>query len=62
MSSRIRDISCRLSKWRQVGQEGSVVAGEKPSLTTEQAEFRRLQKELKEAQLKPDMASLATLI
>ncbi len=41
----------RLSKCRQIGQDGSVTASEKPGLTEEQLEIRRLQKELKEAQL-----------
>ncbi len=44
----------RISKWRQQ-QNGSVAAGEKPSLTVEQIEIRRLQKELKEAQLERDI-------
>jgi transposase-like protein len=44
----------RISKWRQQ-QNGSVAAAEKPSLSAEQIEIRRLQKELKEAQLERDI-------
>jgi hypothetical protein len=44
----------RISKWRQ-HQNGRVAAAEKPSLSTEQIEIRRLQKELKEAQLERDI-------
>ncbi len=46
----------RISKWRQP-QNGSVAVGEKPSLSAEQTEIRRLQKELKEAQLERDIWS-----
>ena len=45
----------RISKWRQTQQDGPVAAGEKPGLTAEQIEIRRLQKELKEAQLERDI-------
>src|SRR3712207_3645552 len=45
----------RLSKWRQNQQEGSIVHNQKPGLTEEQLEIRRLQKELKEAQLERDI-------
>jgi transposase len=51
----------RLSKWRQNQQE-SVVAREKPGLTVEQIEIRRLQKELKEAQLERDILKKAVSI
>jgi transposase len=44
----------RISKWRQQ-QNGTVAVSEKPGLTAEQAEIRRLQKELKEAQLERDI-------
>ena len=44
----------RLSKWRQ-NQNGSAVLSEKITLTAEQVEIRRLQKELKEAQLERDI-------
>lgn len=52
----------RLSKWRQVWQDGSVTASEKPGLTAEQVEIRRLQKELKEAQLERDILKKAVSI
>ncbi len=45
----------RLSKWRQSEQDSNVVSNEKPGLTTDQAEIKRLQKELKEAQLERDI-------
>ncbi len=45
----------RLSKWRQNQRNGSGVYSEKPTLTAEQIEIRRLQKELKEAQLERDI-------
>jgi transposase-like protein len=44
----------RISKWRQ-HQNDSVAAVEKPGLTAGQAEIKRLQKELKEAQLERDI-------
>ena len=44
----------RISKWRQQ-QNGPVAASEKTCLTAEQVEIRRLQKELKEAQLERDI-------
>ena len=44
----------RISKWRQL-QNGSIAVSEKPSLSAEQIEIRRLQKELKEAQLERDI-------
>lgn len=44
----------RISKWRQ-HQNGSVAVSEKPGLTAEQIEIRRLQKQLKEAQLERDI-------
>jgi transposase-like protein len=44
----------RISKWRQL-QNGSAPVSEKPGLTAEQIEIRRLQKELKEAQLERDI-------
>jgi transposase len=49
----------RLSKWRQIGQDGNVAASEKPGLTAEQLEIKRLQKELKEAQLERDILKKA---
>lgn len=52
----------RLSKWRQIGQDGSVTASEKPGLTSEQLEIKRLQKELKEAQLERDILKKAVSI
>ncbi len=45
----------RLSKWRQTQANGSGVYSEKPTLTAEQVEIRRLQKELKEAQIERDI-------
>ncbi len=45
----------RISKWRQAQQEGPIVHHEKPSLSAEQMEIRRLQKELKETQLERDI-------
>jgi transposase len=42
----------RLSKWRQTEQDSN--PHEMPSLTAEQLEIKRLQKELKEAQLERD--------
>lgn len=45
----------RLSKWRRTLQDGKVVSSEKQGLTAEQLEIRRLQKELKEAQLERDI-------
>jgi transposase len=45
----------RISKWRQAQQDGSVAPSEKPGLSTEQIEIRRLQKELKEAQPERDI-------
>jgi transposase len=50
----------RLSKWRQSEQDSKAVPNEKPSLTAEQLEIRRLQKELKEAQLERDMEPMLT--
>ncbi len=44
----------RLSKWRQNQQEGNIIYNQKPGLTEEQLEIRRLQKELKEAQVERD--------
>ena len=44
----------RISKWRQQ-QNGTVAVSEKPTLTADQIEIRRLQKELKEAQLERDI-------
>ncbi len=44
----------RISKWRQQ-QNGTVAVSEKSGLTAEQLEIRRLQKELKEAQLERDI-------
>ena len=52
----------RLSKWRQNQQEGSIVYNQKPGLTEEQLEIRRLQKELKEAQLERDILKKAVSI
>jgi transposase len=52
----------RLSKWRQTLQDGKAVHSEKPGLTTEQLEIRRLQKELKEAQLERDILKKAVSI
>jgi transposase len=48
----------RLSKWRQTLQD-SKASIEKPGLTAEQLEIRRLQKELKEAQLERDVLKKA---
>ena len=45
----------RISKWRQAQQDGPVAHSEKPGLSAEQIEIRRLQKELKEAQLERDI-------
>lgn len=45
----------RLSKWRQNQQDVNVVASEKSALSAEQVEIKRLQKELKEAQLERDI-------
>lgn len=44
----------RISKWRQ-HQNGSLAVSEKPGLSAGQAEIRRLQKELKEAQSEGDI-------
>jgi transposase len=52
----------RLSKWRQTLQDGKAVQSEKPSFTAEQLEIRRLQKELKEAQLERDILKKAVSI
>jgi transposase len=49
----------RLSKWRQIKQDGNAVPGEKPTLTAEQIEIRRLQKELKEVQIVRDILKKA---
>jgi transposase len=51
----------RISKWRQQ-QNGTVAVSEKPSLSAEQIEIRRLQKELKEAQLERDILKKAVSI
>ena len=45
----------RLSKWRQTRLDGSIAPITKPGLTAEQVEIKRLQKELKEAQLERDI-------
>jgi transposase-like protein len=45
----------RLSKWRQNQPDGHIVHSGKAALTAEQLEIRRLQKELKEAQLERDI-------
>ena len=45
----------RISKWRQAQQDGPVAAGEKPGLTADQIEIKRLQKELKETQIERDI-------
>ncbi len=52
----------RISKWRQHQQDGSVAPSEKPGLSTEQIEIRRLQKELKEAQVERDILKKAVSI
>jgi transposase len=52
----------RLSKWRQTLQEGKIVASQKHGLTAEQLEIKRLQKELKEAQLERDILKKAVSI
>jgi transposase len=52
----------RISKWRQAQQEGPVIYQEKPGLSAEQAEIRRLQKELKEAQVERDRSKKAVSI
>jgi transposase len=52
----------RLSKWRQTLQDGKAVHIEKPGLTAEQLEIKRLQKELKEAQLERDILKKAVSI
>ena len=52
----------RISKWRQAQQEGPVVHHEKPGLSAEQIEIRRLQKKLKEAQLERDILKKAVSI
>ncbi|QHT66980.1 transposase [Rhodocytophaga rosea] len=44
-----------LSKWQQSEQDSNVVPVEKPILTAEQLEIKRLQKELKEAQWERDI-------
>lgn len=51
----------RISKWRQ-HQTGGVAVSEKPRLSGEQLEIRRLQKELKEAQLERDILKKAVSI
>ena len=45
----------RLSKWRQNQKQDKIITKEKSTLTAEQLEIRRLQKELKEAQLERDI-------
>ncbi len=45
----------RISKWRQAQQDGPLAAGEKPALTADQTEIKRLQKELKEAQIEREI-------
>lgn len=45
----------RVSKWQQTLQDSKAAHSEKPGLTAEQLKIRRLQKELKEAQLEPDI-------
>jgi transposase len=45
----------RISKWRQHQQDGSLTPSEKPGLSAEQIEIRRLQKESKRAQLERDI-------
>jgi transposase len=45
----------RLSKWRQNQKQAKIINKEKPTLTAGQLEIRRLQKELKEAQLERDI-------
>lgn len=52
----------RLSKWRQSEQDSNVPPIEKPGLTAEQVEIKRLQKELKEAQLERDILKKAVSI
>jgi transposase len=52
----------RLSKWRQNQQAISVSPVEKPGFTAEQVEIKRLQKELKEAQLERDILKKAVSI
>lgn len=51
----------RLSKWRQ-NQQDAKAPVEKPGLTAEQLEIKRLQKELKEAQLERDILKKAVSI
>jgi transposase len=51
----------RLSKWRQNQQDGKAPI-EKPGLRAEQLEIKRLQKELKEAQLERDILKKAVSI
>ena len=52
----------RISKWRQAQQDSSLTPGEKPGLSAEQIEIRRLQKELKEAHLERDILKKAVSI
>ena len=52
----------RLSKWRKTEQDSNVAPIEKPGLTAEQLEIKRLQKELKEAQLERDILKKAVSI
>ena len=52
----------RLSKWRQDQNLEKIKPKERSSLTAEQLEIRRLQKELKEAQLERDILKKAVSI
>jgi transposase len=45
----------RLSKWRQNQNPEKTISKERSTLTAEQVEIRRLQKELKEAQIERDI-------
>jgi transposase len=52
----------RLSKWRQDQNLEKIIPKERSSLTAEQLEIRRLQKELKDAQLERDILKKAVSI
>jgi transposase-like protein len=52
----------KLSKWRQTAHHSSATSKEKTGLSAEQIEIKRLQKQLKEAQLERDILKKAVSI
>ncbi|GAB3995584.1 hypothetical protein GCM10028807_36130 [Spirosoma daeguense] len=52
----------RISKWRQRGKKNDQMLSATPTLTNEQQQIKRLQRELREAQLERDILKKAVSI